>query len=302
MRFGTALPGTQHMPGQPVWEERVDPAALVAVARTADELGYAWLPCSDHVVIPERAVPSMGATWYEPATTLAFVAGSTERIRLLTHVLVLPYHNALDVAKRYATLDRLSGGRVILGVGVGHLRGEFRALGAPYEQRGAVADESIRALRALLSDDPATFRGARYQFWDVRLAPRPAQAHVPIWVGGNSRRAARRAVELGDGWIPFALTFDELRERIEELRALGAFERETPFEIVAPANEAELTPRPIEGPRAPFHGARQQVIDDIASYAAIGVTGMTVTFRARNLGEHLEKLEAFAREVLPSFD
>ena len=135
MQFGASLPLVQQMPGQPEWQKGDDPAPLVAVARKADELGYAWVPCSDHVAVPRRALPAMGAPWYAPATTLAFIAGLTQRVRLLTHVLVLPYHNPIDIAKQYATLDRLSGGRVILGVGVGHLRGEFRALRAEFEDR-----------------------------------------------------------------------------------------------------------------------------------------------------------------------
>src|SRR3990170_7007197 len=128
MKFGVTLPLVQQMPGTPAWEAGDDVRALIAVAQRADELGYAWVPCSDHVIVPKRALPTMGATWYEPATTLAFVAGVTQRLRLLTHVLILPYHIPFDVAKQYATLDRLSGGRVILGVGAGHLRGEFGAL------------------------------------------------------------------------------------------------------------------------------------------------------------------------------
>src|ERR1700694_4967060 len=161
MQFGTALPSTQQMPGAPDWETRDDPRALIAVARRADELGYAWLPCSDHVVVPRRALATMGATWYEPATTLAFVAGVTERIRLLTHVLVLPYHSPFDIAKQYATLDRLSGGRVILGGGAGHLRPEFRALHANYDARGDVVDEYIRIIDALWTQEEASFAGER---------------------------------------------------------------------------------------------------------------------------------------------
>ena len=105
MQFGTNLPAVQQMPGVPEWE--AGPGVIAAVAMRADELGYRWLPCSDHVVVPKRALPTMGATWYDPATTLAFVAGMTQRIRLLSHVLVLPYHNPLAIAKQYATLDRL---------------------------------------------------------------------------------------------------------------------------------------------------------------------------------------------------
>ena len=164
MKFGTPLPLVQQMPGTPAWQTDEDVSALIAVAKKADELGYAWLPCSDHVVVPARAVPSMGATWYEPATTLAFVAGVTQRIGLLTHVLVLPYHSPFDVAKQYATLDRLSGARVILGVGAGHLRGEFGALGAPFEERGAVTDEYIRIIKALWTDEEASFEGAYRSF------------------------------------------------------------------------------------------------------------------------------------------
>jgi probable F420-dependent oxidoreductase len=296
MKFGTALPSTQQMPGAPEWEMRDDPRALIAVAKRADELGYAWLPCSDHVVVPKRALESMGATWYEPATTLSFVAGVTERIRLLTHVLVLAYHSPFDIAKQYATLDRLSGGRVILGVGAGHLRPEFRALHAGYDHRGDVLDEYIRIIDALWTQEEASFEGERFHFEGLHLAPRPLQQpRPPIWVGGNSRRAARRAAELGDGWVPFEVTTDEVRDRLAYVARLGV--RETPLDVVVPAGPVEIRQQPIDGVRAPFSGSREQVIEDIRAYEAAGATGMTVSFRARSLEEHIEKLERFAREI-----
>ena len=303
MKFGTALPIVQQMPGQPSWETGDDPQPLVAVAKRADELGYSWLPCSDHVVIPRRAAASMGAVWYEPATTLAYLAGITQRVRLLAHVVILPYHSPFDTAKQYATLDRLSGGRVILGVGAGHLRGEFRALQAPYEERGAVTDEYIRIIRTLWTDEPATFEGKHYQFRELLLAPRPVQQpHPPIWVGGNSRRAARRAVELGDGWIPFQVTFEEVRDRLDYMRTLPAYEeRSTPLEVVIPTSPVELTAEAIDGDRPPFSGSRQQLIEEIARYRELGVTGMTVGVRARSLEEQLERLEQFAQEIMPAF-
>jgi probable F420-dependent oxidoreductase len=302
MRFGTSLPLVHQMPGQPDWETGDDIGSLVAVAKRADELGYDWVPCSDHVAIPGRAAPSMGATWYDPATTLAFVAGFTKRIRLLTHVLVLPYHHPLAVAKQYATLDRLSGGRVILGVGTGHLKPEFRALGANFDERGAVTDESIRAVRALWSNDEASFEGEHVRFREQRLAPRPVQSpHPPIWVGGNSRRAVRRAVELGDGWVPFEVTLDEVRDRLEYARSEPAFEGRTPpFEVVVPA-AVGLTPRAIDGERAPFAGSREQVLEDIEAYALAGVTGMTVSFRSASLVEQLERMQRFAAEIAAAF-
>ena len=302
MRFGTALPLVQQMPGVPGWEHSDDPSPIVAVARRADELGYAWLPCSDHVVVPKRALAFMGAPWYEPATTLAFVAGCTQRIGLLTHVLILPYHNPFDIAKQYATLDRLSGGRVILGVGVGHLRPEFRALRAPYEERGAVTDEYIRIIKELWSQEEASFSGERYEFEELYLAPRPVQQpHPPVWVGGNSRRAVRRAVELGDGWVPFQASLDELRDRLAYARSLPAYERgSAPLDVAVPATVA-LAREPVDGDRPAFSGSREQVLEDIGAYRDAGVTGLTVAFRARSLEEHLTKLEQFAREVMPAF-
>ena len=304
MQFGTPLPLVQQMPDQASWQNGDDPRLLVAVASKADELGYAWVPCSDHVVIPQRAVPSMGATWYEPATTLAFVAGFTQRVRLLAHVIVLAYHSPFDLAKQYATLDRLSGGRVILGVGVGHLRGEFRALGAPYEQRGAVTDEYLQIIKALWTDEEATFRGEYHEFWDVQLAPRPVQQpHPPIWVGGNSHRAARRATELGEGWIPFEVTLEEVGDRLNYIRTLPAYEqRRTPLDVVIPAGTVELASEPIDGDRPRFSGSRVQILDDIKAYQELGVTGMTVGFRSRSLDEHLEKMEQFAHEIMPAFE
>jgi probable F420-dependent oxidoreductase len=300
MQFGTALPFVQQMPGAPAWETGDDPRPLVAVAKRADELGYAWVPCSDHVIVPKRALPSMGATWYEPATTLAFVAGVTQRLRLLSHVIILPYHSPFDIAKQYATLDRLSGGRVILGVGAGHLRREFAALGAKYDERGAVTDEYIRIIATLWEQEEASFQGSYYQFEAFYLAPRPVQQpRPPIWVGGNSRRAARRAAELADGWVPFQVTPDEVRDRLDYVRRLGV--RATPLEVVVPGGPVEITAQAVDGERAGFTGSREQVVEDIRDYADAGVTGMTVSFRSRSLEEHLEKLERFAQEIAPAF-
>ncbi|MCH7837699.1 MAG: LLM class F420-dependent oxidoreductase [Chloroflexi bacterium] len=303
MQFGTGLPIVQQMPGQARWQTGDDPSPIIAVAKKADELGYGWLTCSDHVVIPGRAVPSMGATWYEPATTLSFVAAVTQHVRLLAHVIILAYHSPFDIAKQYATLDRLSGGRVILGVGVGHLRSEFRALGAPYDARGQVTDEYLRTIKTLWTEEEATFHGTYHDFQEVHLSPRPVQQpHPPIWVGGNTRRAARRAVELGDGWVPFEVTVDELRDRLDYARALPAYDqRRAPLEVVLPAGAIELTAAAIDGDRPTFSGSREQILEDVRAYAELGVTGMTVGFHASSLDEQLEKMEQFAQEIMPAF-
>jgi probable F420-dependent oxidoreductase len=278
------------MPGQPAWQTSDDPAPLIAVARRADELGYAWVPCSDHIAVTKAAVPAMGPTWYAPATTLAFIAGFTQRVRLLTHVLVLPYHNPFDIAKQYATLDRLSGGRVILGVGAGHLRGEFRALNAPFDDRGAVTDEYIAIINTLWTEEEASHHGERFDFDGLHLAPRPVQQpRPPIWVGGNSRRAARRAAELGDGWVPWEVTPDEVGDRLDYVRGLPAFQHRTrPFDVVVPGGPFDLS-------------ERDRVVEEIAAYRDAGVTGMTVGFVANSLEEQLERMEQFAGEFTPLF-
>jgi probable F420-dependent oxidoreductase len=292
MKFGTSLPLVQLMPGTPDWQRAAGIDGLMAVARRADELGYEWLPCSDHVLVPRPAEPSMGTTWFEPATTLSFVAAITKRIRLLSHVVVLPYHSPFDVAKQYATLDALSGGRVILGVGTGHLRAEFRALGAQFEGRGAVTDDRIRTIESL-------WRGEA----DLSMEPRPLQRpHPPIWVGGNTRRAARRAVELGDGWVPWQVTLEDVHDRLDYARRLPSFERRMrPLDVALPVGPVQITGRPLDGERAAFTGTVQQVIEDIRAYQEAGVTGMTVNFNAGSLDEHLERIEQFARDVMPAF-
>src|SRR5947199_226884 len=148
-RFGLGLPGVQQIPSrsQP-WEREVGGAELVEAGRAAERAGFAWVSCSDHVLVPASRADTMGATWYDAGSTLAFVAGATTRIALLSHVLVLPYRHPLVVAKQYGTLDHLSGGRLILGVGSGHLKPEFAVLGADYARRGRVTDEYIHAITA----------------------------------------------------------------------------------------------------------------------------------------------------------
>src|SRR5262245_44516402 len=148
---------------------------MLAAARAAEAAGFDWLACSDHVCVPVSRAQAMGPTWYDAGSSLAFVAGVTSRIRLLSHVLVLPYRHPLVVAKQYGTLDHLSGGRVILGVGSGHLKPEFRILGADFERRGKVTDDYIAAIDAAWTSEVARFDGETVSFRDVVVSPRVAQ-------------------------------------------------------------------------------------------------------------------------------
>lgn len=228
----------------------------------------------------------MGETWYEPATTLGVVAGATERIGLLTHVLILPYRHPLIVAKTYATLDRLSGGRVILGVGSGHAKPEFRILGSPFEQRGILTDEAIQAIRIAWREDVASFEGQCVRFRDVLVFPRPVQAGgPPIWVGGNSRTALRRAARLADGWIPWQLTLESFLAAVAEgeriLRELGRTSR---FDWIVP----------IQVERGAESGRLRA---EIERWEQAGATGFHLGLQARSAEEFLERLEWFATAV-----
>jgi probable F420-dependent oxidoreductase len=290
MRAGTSLPGVQQIPArvQP-WERAVDGPRLLEAARAAEAAGFAWVSCSDHVAVPASRAAAMGATWYDAGSTLAFVAGATARIGLLSHVLVLPYRHPLVVAKQYGTLDRLSGGRLILGVGSGHLKAEFRALGADYERRGAVSDEHLRALVAAWGEGPSAFQGERIAFRDLLVSPPPAQRpRPPIWVGGNSRAALRRAVRHGEGWIPWELTPEACAEATAWARRRRAkMGTSAPLEVVAP-----LAVPPEAGADAVLAAAQR--------WRAAGATALHAGVGARSWEEFLGRLAWLGREVLPA--
>src|SRR5436853_3422327 len=203
MEFGCHLP----VYGPPATRE-----TLLAFARRMEALGYDSLWASDHVVIPWRIASKYpynetgdfplpaSANFLEPLTTLALVAGVTERVRLGTTVLVLPHRHPVLAAKMLATLDHLAPGRVILGAGVGWMKEEIELFGVPYARRGTWSDEAIRVMKACWRDERVSYRGQFVRFEALGVAPKPAQGTIPVWIGGHTPRALRRVAELGDGW------------------------------------------------------------------------------------------------------
>lgn len=206
------------------WERDASVDDLAGIARLADELGYDHLTCAEHIAVPVGASEGRGLTYWDPLSTLAFLAAHTRQIRLTTSVLVLGYHHPLEIAKRFGTLDRLSGGRLVLGVGVGSLVEEFDLLGADFIDRGPRADDALAALRASLSTTRPSYHGDFYRFDEVAVEPCAVQAHVPIWVGGRTLRSLRRAVRLGDGWMPFGLNVAELSAMLGRVEAPAEFD------------------------------------------------------------------------------
>src|SRR4051794_36983839 len=201
------------------WEARAGAEELAAVARAADQAGFFYVGVCDHVAIPSEQAPAMGTEWWDTVATLGWLAGITEQVRLLSHIYVPAYRHPLQVAKAFSTLDNVSGGRVIMGVGAGHVQGEFDLLGLPFEERGRLLDESIDALRAAFAEDYPTLPGPRWPAADMGQHPRPVQEDgPPIWVGGSSPAALRRAAERGDGWLPQGPVTPEAIARIHELR------------------------------------------------------------------------------------
>jgi probable F420-dependent oxidoreductase len=228
------------------------------------------MPLPDDVDIPD------------PLELLAFVASATTQLRLGTGVLVLPEHHPLQLAKRLATLDRLSGGRAFVGVGVGWMDEELQALGIDPRTRGRRCDEAIAALRATWMDDEASFDGEFFQFSRVRSHPKPVQPTIPIHVGGHSAAAARRAGRLGDGWFPLGLTGDLYERRRDEVHAA--------------AHDAGRDPAIIEISLGGLLDATAG--DQIEAARAAGATRMILSTRSADLGELSDALSAFAAEHL----
>lgn len=206
------------------WERNAGVADLARIAHTADELGFDHLTCAEHIAVPVDDGADRGLTYWDPLSTFGFLAAHTSRISLTTSVVVLGYHHPLEIAKRFGTLDRLSGGRLVLGVGVGSLAREFDLLGAAFDGRGERADDAIRALRASLSTTRPAYHGSHYRFDGFAVQPCAVQPRVPIWVGGRTLRSLRRAVRLGDGWIPFGRSAEEIAAMLTGIDTPPGFE------------------------------------------------------------------------------
>ncbi|MET9964342.1 TIGR03619 family F420-dependent LLM class oxidoreductase [Streptomyces sp. NPDC006356] len=283
------------------WEAAAGPDDLLAVARAADRAGFAYIASCDHVAIPRRLAPAMSTVWYDPVATLAFLAGVTERVRLLSHVAVVGLRHPLLTAKQYATLDHLGGGRLVLGVGAGHVREEFEALGVDFERRGPVLDETIDALRAALGPDEfPEHHGKLYDFEGLGQLPRPAQARIPLWVGGSSPAAVRRAALKGDGWLPQGDPRDRLPEqiaRIRQLREEAGFE--APFTVGAIAEPLYVGKPDWDVGRRTLSGEPEQLAESLRAYRAMGVHQIQVRFRSRSRTELTDQMEEFGTRTAP---
>jgi probable F420-dependent oxidoreductase len=278
LKLGIVTPALTLLPrAHAQWEETASFADVVEVVQSAERLGYHHCTCSEHVAVPVDVASVRGGRYFDPLATFGALSALTSSIRFAAHVLVLGYHHPLAIAKRYGTLDVVSGGRVILGVGVGSLQEEFELLGAPFEDRGERADDAMRALRAALSEREPAYDGKFYSFSGFLVDPCAVQARVPIWVGGRTFRSLRRAVELGDGWAPFGLRTAEMAEMLARVELPQGFE-------VVLQNEHPLDP--LSEP--------ERVAEQLARFAEIGATAVNARFVHHSRDHYCEQLAALA--------
>jgi probable F420-dependent oxidoreductase len=302
-----------------IFGHTASPEAVRTRALQAETLGFDSIWLADHVVIPRHVASSYpyaagggspfdpNLPFYEPISVLNFLAGCTQRVRLGMHVLIIPYRHPVLTAKMLATLDVLSGGRLILGAGVGWMAEEFAALGAPpYEERGAVTDEYLRLFKVLWTEDEPQFHGKFVQVSDVGFLPKPVQKpHPPIWIGGHTGPALRRTAELGDAWAPIGLRPPPLLEpaemeaKIRQLRSLirqaGRPEEAVTISFTAPISFAQTASRP----RPLLTGSAEEIAADFRQYQALGVTNFNINFPGTSMSEQGEAMERFTHEVKP---
>lgn len=281
------------------WEAAAGPAELVEATQACEAAGFDYVAVCDHVAIPAQHADSMSTAWWDTVATLSYLAAVTERIRLLSHVYVLPYRHPLVVAKAWATLDALSGGRAILGVGAGHVKGEFAALGVPFSERGRLLDEAIDAVRAALAEEYPRHHGARWTFEGLGQRPRPVQTALPIWVGGSSPAAMRRAAERGDGWLPQGPPEGGMEAGIRYvLQHRQATRGDDPIVLGALSGPLHVGDPTWETPRC-VRGSADKLATYLRTYADLGVDQIQVGFVSRSADELCDQIAAFAADVVP---
>jgi probable F420-dependent oxidoreductase len=307
MNFGVFLPISG----------RAAAAVLADAARRAEALGFAAVWAADRIVTPwqidtpypysadARFIVPADRPFLEPLTCLAFLAGCTGTISLGMSVMVLPYRSPLYSAKIAATIDHLSRGRLILGIGVGWMAEEFQALGAPFGERGAVADEQLEVIRRLWTEDRPSFDGRFYRFPPVGFSPKPLQSpRIPIWVGGEGLRAQRRAAVHGDAWFPYFVRIAprDLRSRYDSVLRLAAEAGREPERIaLACCLPIEVTPGPVPQEQDRLIGSSEQLVVALRAFARIGVQHIALQFMVPHWPERRDQIERFARDVLPAF-
>ena len=304
------MPGQNHIPAAddhvipaPQWSAHLAAPDFQQIAAVVDEHGYDGITISEHLAMPYFEVPRLGPYWMDALSAIAFIAGSTRRVRVTTSVLVVPYHHPLAHAKTLSTIDVLSGGRLDVAAGIGHAVREFEVLGIPFAERGAITDETLQAMVELWSSDKPFFDGHYFQIDGLAFEPKPVQKpRPPIYIGGNSKPALRRAARY-DGWEPNPTSFEveEVPALMDYIRSQQDFAgKEQTFEVRWPGTIRGLE-RPVfaDLSGAGMAGHADQILERLAYLTAMGITAVTVPVPVtRSLGEYLDFVRWFDEEIV----
>ena len=284
------------------WEAEVTGADQTRMAKCADAWGYDMIAVPEHVVIPTEHVELSGPHYFQSTVAQAYLAGATERIMLKSCVNVIPKHDPVVLAKELANADWLSGGRMMVTFGVGWLKGEFDALGVPFAERGRIADEYLAAIVELWTSESPRFAGRYVSFDEVAFEPKPVQRpHLPIWIGGDSDAALRRAAKFASGWWTFLTPPERIAERVEFIKSRPEYDGRL-FEVV----HGMATRRVGEGhvrrddPNARAGMSAQEIIDRLSWLGEQGVTVSAVPSpKVRNADEYLDYAQWVIEEIKP---
>ncbi|MGI9600340.1 MAG: TIGR03619 family F420-dependent LLM class oxidoreductase [Acidimicrobiales bacterium] len=284
------------------WEDTAQVSDLVSVAQTAEASGMDFIGVCDHIAIPDNDYAKhMTTTWYDTVATLSYLAAHTERVRLLSVVWVAAYRHPLQTAKAFGTLDHLSGGRAIFGVGAGHVEAEFDALGVDFATRGKRLDETLDAISGAFADTYVSHQGEHYQYTDVGVAPAPAGGELTMWVGGGGKAALRRVGQFGHGFIPFTQSPADYPEVIATIAeaAETAGRSDQHFAIGAFAPRVYLGEPPDGLNPVHMSGSADQIAAAIRGIAGLGANTIHCAFRGRDRAEYEDQVRRFGAEVMP---
>jgi probable F420-dependent oxidoreductase len=317
VKFTTHLPGMTLYGGGDHWWKSITTDQIVHIARELDRLDYDYITLTEHLYMHPDFVPQFGPRWTHSLSAAGFVLGATQKIRVVCLV-VVPYHGAIELAKALASLDFLSGGRLVCLALTGYQEWEFATLRVPFSERGRMTDEYVDAMRELWTSDRPRFDGKFVSFDDVVFEPKPIQQPLPIWMGGRTHAALRRVARRGDAWISYMTRRAEVPAMLEYLYAQPEVARRaTPLEISLPLYEGERDPVThvlLKQPRVVLQADR--VVEQARTIAALGATvtdadaplGTSVFQNDRDdappptksFADYLERIQWFAEEVMPS--
>lgn len=300
MEFGICIPH---------YGKAIDMRKIIENVQYAETVGFDSVWVTDHIIVPRSMDLIYRDNMLEPVALLSHLAGLVPRVKLGTSVLILPYRNPVVLAKMLATIDQLSGGRLIVGVGGGWMTEEFTALSVSYPDRGKLSDEYLRVMRALWTHETVSFYGQYTSFQEMKASPLPAQKHLPIWVGGVSPRARRRAAELGDGWHATNLTPEAMAEGVAHLKKLWAKHGRTgdpmisvraPLFIEGVSQEVlSYAPRPG---RDLLRGDVETITTRLQAYQKAGVQHLVFELSLQSFESSVRTMETFMAKIKPKLN